>query len=92
MKILRFFKHMDEAAYNVFEHMTALSKSMILGGLIGSVLVAACSVIAGIYILYSGYTIELGEIFDSLIDRSAALPAIAAFVCLVFELSSRNIK
>ena len=81
---------MDEAAYNVFEKMSACSKSLIMGGLIGSILVAVCSVITIVYIMFNGYTMELGDIVNSFIDRSAALPAISAFICLISEISFKK--
>lgn len=92
MKILRYIRHMDEAAYNAFENLTVYSKSLIMGGLLGSALVAICSVIAVIYIMCNGYTMELGDIVNSFIDRSAALPAISVVFCFVCEIYSKNIK
>jgi len=92
MKIKKFVRHMDDAAYNVFESMNACSKSLIMGGLIGAILVAVCAVVAAIYILCNGYTLESGVIFSYLVDRSAALPAIAVFICVISEFSSRDFK
>lgn len=92
MRFFRIIKNTDEAAYNVFQNLTAWSKSLIMGGLVGAILVAVCSVVTSFYILYNGYTIELGDIFNSFIDRSAALPSIALFISLICEISSKNIK
>lgn len=92
MKILRYIRHMDEAAYNVFENLTACSKSLILSGLVASVLVAVMALVAAIYIIFNGYTPMLSDIFGSFADRSAALPAVAMFACVISELSSKNTK
>lgn len=92
MKVLRFIKNMDEAAYSVFENLTACSKSLIMGGLIGAVFVGVCAAVTAFYILCNGYTIGLGDIFNSFIDRSAALPAIALFISLVCEIALENVK
>ena len=81
---------MDAAAYNVFENLTACSKSLIMGGLVGGILVAVCAVITAIYIINTSYTLELGNIFESFLDRSAAIPAIALFFCFVSELTAGN--
>ena len=90
MKILRYIRHIDEAAYNVFEKLTACSKSFIMGGLVGAVLLAVCAVITTVYIINNGYTVVLGDILFYFADRSAALPAIALFLCFISELSSGN--
>lgn len=90
MKILRYIRNIDEAAYNVFENLTACSKSLIMGGFIGSALLAVFAVTTTVYIILNGYTDMLGDIYDYFADRSAALPAIAAFFCIASELSSGN--
>lgn len=90
MKFKNFINRFDETAYNVFENMTACSKSLIMSGLIGGILIAVCAVITAIYIINTGYTLELGNIFELFLDRSAAIPAIALFFCFVSELTARK--
>ena len=90
MKIKKIINRVDEAAYDVFENMSACSKSLIMGGLIGGILVAICAVLTAVYIINTGYTLTLGNIFETFLDRSAAIPAIALFFCLVSELTIRK--
>ncbi|MBQ8827725.1 MAG: hypothetical protein IJZ90_01105 [Clostridia bacterium] len=89
-RFVSFLKKADKTAFEFFSGCSAWTKSLIAAGMLSSIVVAVCAVCAAVYLMAGIYSETVNDIIDFCIDRSAALPAISMFFCIISEIVNRS--